>query len=173
MLDESRICQAVKQDNICWRDTYWNNNEETFLICRDGAVQTVLPGKPVSQRMNAIGLITILRDVTVQGSAGAYDISCAHDRAIGGWCSFRCRLLSARRYAKRFGGALLQGQSVQDTLTICVRQALTDVFVQMDPATPYRQIWMQSKRLTEERLLDCGWQLKCFTPQRLIEGERK
>lgn len=177
MPNEREICRVMRPEEFRGgqaRSGSVNPNKEIFLLLPGGGVQSVLPGSAASIPSNAAGVILLHRNAAVAGDAGACCQAFGRDRTLGGWCSYQCRLLSGRRFVSRHGAALLRGQSAKDVLTSCVRRALENAFSQADRAASSRQIWQQGKRLTEERLLDCGWQLERFIPQRLqIEGEHK
>ena len=165
--------------------------EEGFLLLADGSVHTLLPGETAAggghtvwSGHNAWGghtaggdnvpagkracLARIGRQAEFSGVAGAGDIPWGDRRTAGGWYSFRCRLLSPRRFAVSSREALLEGKPACDILTGLARQSLSDAIRETaGPKARSGQVWQACRRALGTRLLDLGWELDDFAPQRL------
>lgn len=141
--------------------------EETYIMQPFGTVRAVLPGETT-----ALPSVTIVRDEVIDGMAGTGGEAVSGVR-LGGWVQYRCRLISARRFAQRCGHQLLEGESAQDILHDALRKALTTAFAETLSVYPetgaamHGAAWQAGKNHAEDALLDCGWKLTQFRPGRV------
>ena len=141
--------------------------DEGFVLTLDGELLTLPSGcnrLPAGSRAFALR-----RMAACEGVAGAGEAP-----GPRGWFCFRCELLCPRRFALRYQSDLLDGDAGA-VLTCLAREALNEALnkARADGGTARSvKLWAECRRILEQRLLDCGWQLTRFRPCRLTrEGE--
>ena len=166
MKDEIVTLRRGAED--CYKEeTLWVRlGEEGFLLTPSGDLLTLLPGR---HRLPAGGRAVALRSgAPYVGVAGAGDVPAPGGGTLGGWVRFRCALISPRRFAARCGEALLGGASAGALLTEAVRRALEEGLRGGAEAPAAR--WRRCREAARQNLLERGWQLTAFRPERLERG---
>ena len=138
--------------------------EEGFLALPGGEVLTLLPGDTLPALPGA-RLIAVAVGAGCRVDAGAGGVPLPGGGALGGWASFRCELLSPRRFVTRHLEALLEGRDPEALLTLCLRGALESGFAAC--AGNRAALWGECRRRAADALLDAGWQLTGFRPMHL------
>ena len=147
---------------------YIGPEEEGFVICMDGRVQTLLSGE--SHKWNPKmdkGVMIIQTEADASAVAGTGGIRLSNGQVLGGWCSFSCQLLSPKRFIIHALGLLSRDQRIQSILTETVRGSLHTSFTRIasmptDLHHLRRNLWIEAKKQTKSDLLRLGWQLMGF-----------
>lgn len=160
----------MAEDIVVWRVRAREDREEElfvpggcegFLLMDGGEALTLLPGP---HRLGPGCRALALRCGAVcEGVAGAAARSGAR-----GWFGFRCELISPRRFVRRQGEALLAGEDGDELLTKLARAALLET-MEESGARGSRPMWADCRYRLDRKLLDCGWRLTGFRPERWID----
>lgn len=147
--------------------------EEGFVVCADGRVQTLLSGEKHiwNPRMDK-GIVIMQTEADANGVAGTGGIKLSDGKLLGGWCSFSCRLLSPKRFVIQALELLIREQRIQSILTETVRGSIHTSFIRNAsvPANLHllrRTLWTEAKTQTKTDLLRMGWQMTDFHMEHL------
>lgn len=135
---------------------------------REGAAR--IPPEQERFLPGGAGARALQRGFSFSGVAGAGGVPAPGGGSLCGWFSFRCALLSPRRFALHCGEALPDDASAAVLLTRLAREALVEALRQ-GAALPPAQLWAACRRTLEESLLELGWQLTAYRPGHLARGE--
>lgn len=137
---------------------------EDYLICRNAPPRSLLPDE--RQGMEGKGkILTLQRDVCVEGIAGTGGVEVDGNHLLGGWCSFGCRLAIPRRFAVKEGWRLAEGEQADHILCETLRSVLNRLFTDQSAQSDHSGARMKKqlgRRFQEEArlaLLQVGWQI--------------
>lgn len=137
--------------------------EERYLIREGASPRSLLAGEAAAEKDGR--LLTLRRDVCVEGVAGAGSVALEDGRILGGWCSFCCQLAVPRRFAAREGKRLAEGVQAEQIISELMRGVLAKLFAAPEWRTPADEARLKkqlARRLQEEAaraLIDAGWRV--------------